>query len=133
MGLDIGPDTLCQCGADRKTVLWNGPMGVFEMAAFANGTNAVAAALAKASADSGAFTLIGVAIPLPPNRGPCGPSHYVSTGGGAMIECLEGKVLPGTAAIRDDQIQRSSTRSSRRTSHCADVVHRRDLWEMNSW
>ena len=106
MGLDIGPETTARfvdAVLTSKTVLWNGPMGVFEMAAFANGTNAVAAALAKATADSGAFTLIGGgdSVAAINQAGLADQVSYVSTGGGAMLECLEGKVLPGIAAIRD--------------------------------
>ena len=106
MGLDIGPETTARfvdAVLTSKTVLWNGPMGVFEMAAFANGTNAVAAALAKATADSDAFTLIGGgdSVAAINQAGLADQVSYVSTGGGAMLECLEGKVLPGIAAIRD--------------------------------
>jgi phosphoglycerate kinase len=106
MGLDIGPETTARfidAVLTSKTVLWNGPMGVFEMAAFANGTNAVAAALAKATADSGAFTLIGGgdSVAAINQAGLADQVSYVSTGGGAMLECLEGQVLPGIAAIRD--------------------------------
>lgn len=106
MGLDIGPETTARfvdAVLTSKTVLWNGPMGVFEMAAFANGTNAVAAALAKATADSGAFTLIGGgdSVAAINQAGLADQVSYVSTGGGAMLECLEGKVLPGISAIHD--------------------------------
>ncbi len=106
MGLDIGPETTARfvdAVLTSKTVLWNGPMGVFEMPAFAHGTNAVAAALAKATADSGAFTLIGGgdSVAAINQAGLAEQVSYVSTGGGAMLECLEGKVLPGIAAIRD--------------------------------
>ena len=106
MGLDIGPETTARfvdAVLTSKTVLWNGPMGVFEMAAFANGTNAVAGALAKATAESGAFTLIGGgdSVAAINQAGLADQVSYVSTGGGAMLECLEGKVLPGIAAIRD--------------------------------
>jgi phosphoglycerate kinase len=106
MGLDIGPETTARfvdAVLTSKTVLWNGPMGVFEMAAFAHGTNAVAAALAKATAESGAFTLIGGgdSVAAINQAGLADQVSYVSTGGGAMLECLEGKVLPGIAAIRD--------------------------------
>jgi len=106
MGLDIGPETTARvvdAVLTSKTVLWNGPMGVFEMAAFANGTNAVAGALAKATAQSGAFTLIGGgdSVAAINQAGLADQVSYVSTGGGAMLECLEGKVLPGIAAIRD--------------------------------
>ena len=106
MGLDIGPDTTARfvdAVLTSKTVLWNGPMGVFEMPAFAHGTNAVATALANATADSGAFTLIGGgdSVAAINQAGLADQVSYVSTGGGAMLECLEGKVLPGIAAIRD--------------------------------
>jgi phosphoglycerate kinase len=106
MGLDIGPETTARfvdAVLTSKTVLWNGPMGVFEMPAFAHGTNAVAAALAKATADSGAFTLIGGgdSVAAINQAGLADQVSYVSTGGGAMLECLEGKVLPGIAAIHD--------------------------------
>ena len=106
MGLDIGPETtqrFVDAVLTSKTVLWNGPMGVFEMAAFAKGTNAVAAALAKATAESGAFTLIGGgdSVAAINQAGLADQVSYVSTGGGAMLEYLEGKVLPGIAAIRD--------------------------------
>lgn len=106
MGLDIGPETtrrFVDAVLTSKTVLWNGPMGVFEMEAFAKGTNAVAAALAKATAESGAFTLIGGgdSVAAINQAGLADQVSYVSTGGGAMLEYLEGKVLPGIAAIRD--------------------------------
>jgi phosphoglycerate kinase len=91
MGLDIGPETTARfvdAVLTSKTVLWNGPMGVFEMSAFANGTNAVAAALAKATADSGAFTLIGGgdSVAAINKAGLADQVSYVSTGGGAMLE-----------------------------------------------
>ncbi|MGB1122774.1 MAG: phosphoglycerate kinase, partial [Flavobacteriales bacterium] len=104
MGLDIGPETtqrFVDAVLSSKTVLWNGPMGVFEMEVFAKGTNAVAAALAKATAESGAFTLIGGgdSVAAINQAGLADQVSYVSTGGGAMLEYLEGKVLPGIAAI----------------------------------
>lgn len=106
MGLDIGPATrlaFAEAVLSSRTVLWNGPMGVFEMPAFAVGTRAVAEALARVTAESGAFTLIGggdsvAAINL---LGLADQVSYVSTGGGAMLESLEGKVLPGIQAILD--------------------------------
>lgn len=106
MGLDIGPETterFVEAVLTSKTVLWNGPMGVFEMPAFAHGTNAVAAALAQATAERNAFTLIGGgdSVAAINQAGLADRVSYVSTGGGAMLECLEGKVLPGIAAIRD--------------------------------
>jgi phosphoglycerate kinase len=105
MGLDIGPETTQQfveAVLSSKTVLWNGPMGVFEMDAFAKGTNAVAEALATATSESGAFTLIGGgdSVAAINKAGLAGRVSYVSTGGGAMLEYLEGKELPGIAAIR---------------------------------
>lgn len=104
MGLDIGPETtqrFVDAVLSSKTVLWNGPMGVFEMETFAKGTNAVAAALAKATAESSAFTLIGGgdSVAAINQAGLADQVSYVSTGGGAMLEYLEGKVLPGIAAI----------------------------------
>ncbi len=103
MGLDIGPATFSAFHdviADSKTILWNGPMGVFEMEPFAAGTMAVARALADATAN-GAFTLIGggdsaAAIS---KAGLEDKVSYVSTGGGALLEYMEGKVLPGVAAL----------------------------------
>lgn len=105
MGLDIGPETtqrFVDAVLSSKTVLWNGPMGVFEIDAFAKGTNAVAEALATATSESGAFTLIGGgdSVAAINKAGLAGRVSYVSTGGGAMLEYLEGKELPGIAAIR---------------------------------
>lgn len=106
MGLDIGPDAAAKFAeviANSKTVLWNGPMGVFEMSSFENGTKTVANAVAKAT-DNGAFTLIGggdsaAAI----NKFNLADNvSYVSTGGGALLEYFEGKQLPGIAAINGD-------------------------------
>lgn len=104
MGLDIGPETVetfSKVIAESKTVLWNGPMGVFEMEKFANGTSAVAKALAEATAN-GAFTLIGGGDSVAAiNKNKLADKvSYVSTGGGAMLEYMEGKVLPGIKAIR---------------------------------
>lgn len=104
MGLDIGDetiDTYCRVIKESKTVLWNGPMGVFEMEKFAAGTTAVAKALAEASA-KGAFTLIGGGDSVAAiNKNKLADKvSYVSTGGGAMLEYMEGKELPGIKAIR---------------------------------
>jgi len=105
MGLDIGPETtqrFVKAVLSSRTVLWNGPMGVFEMDAFAKGTNAVADALAEATSESGAFTLIGGgdSVAAINKAGLAEKVSYVSTGGGAMLEYLEGKELPGIAAMR---------------------------------
>lgn len=103
MGLDIGPATVKTFSdhiTQGKIVLWNGPMGVFEMDSFAKGTFAVADAVVKAT-ENGAFTLIGggdsaAAIS---KAGLESKVSYVSTGGGALLEFLEGKTLPGIAAL----------------------------------
>lgn len=101
-GLDIGPETIkqfCEAVKDAKTVVWNGPMGVFEFAKFAVGTQAVA----KAVADSGAVSIIGggdsaAAIE---QLGFADKVTHISTGGGASLEFLEGKTLPGVACLDD--------------------------------
>lgn len=103
MGLDIGPETrklFAEIIKSSKTVLWNGPMGVFEMSSFEAGTKAVAEAVVEAT-KNGAFSLIGggdsaAAI----NKFGYGDQvSYVSTGGGALLEYMEGKVLPGVKAL----------------------------------
>jgi len=104
MGLDIADETIKTFSnviANSKTVLWNGPMGVFEMDAFAKGTTAIAHAVADATAN-GAFTLIGGGDSVAAiNKNKLADKvSYVSTGGGAMLEYMEGKVLPGIEAIR---------------------------------
>jgi len=104
MGLDIGPETFehyRKVIMESGTVLWNGPMGVFEMKPFAQGTMAIAKTLTEATAENGTFTLIGggdsaAAIA---KAGLEDKVSYVSTGGGALLELLEGKVLPGVAAL----------------------------------
>jgi len=105
MGLDIGPDTVeafKKVVLESKTVLWNGPMGVFEMDNFAKGTNAIAAALAEAT-KNGAITIIGGgdSASAIKKAGLEDQVTHVSTGGGASLEFLEGKVLPGVAALND--------------------------------
>lgn len=104
MGLDIGEETIASFTKviqESKTVLWNGPMGVFEMDKFAAGTTAVAKALADATSN-GAFTLIGGGDSVAAiNKNKLADKvSYVSTGGGAMLEYMEGKTLPGIKAIR---------------------------------
>lgn len=101
-GLDIGPDTVkifCDAVQDAKTVVWNGPMGCFEMPKFANGTEAVA----KALADTEATTIIGGgdSAAAVNQLGYGDKMTHISTGGGASLEFLEGKELPGVAAAND--------------------------------
>ena len=103
MGLDIGPEAIalfCDVISNSKTILWNGPMGVFEMSNFELGTKRVAEALAKATLN-GAFTLIGGGDSAAAIKkfDLIDEVSYVSTGGGALLEFFEGKVLPGIAAI----------------------------------
>ncbi|TAE41144.1 MAG: phosphoglycerate kinase [Runella slithyformis] len=103
-GLDIGPETVktfSEIIAQSKTVLWNGPMGVFEFPNFATGTNAIAAAVVKATEENGAFSLIGGgdSASAVNNAGYGDRVSYVSTGGGALLEYMEGKILPGVAAL----------------------------------
>lgn len=104
MGLDIADETIATFSdviANSKTVLWNGPMGVFEMDKFAKGTTAIAHAVATATS-KGAFSLIGGGDSVAAiNKNELSDKvSYVSTGGGAMLEYMEGKVLPGIEAIR---------------------------------
>jgi phosphoglycerate kinase len=103
MGLDIGPETIkifTEQLLQSKTILWNGPMGVFEMPAFEKGTKSLAEAIAQATA-AGAFSLIGGgdSAAAVNQFGYHDKVSYVSTGGGALLEFFEGKVLPGVAAI----------------------------------
>jgi phosphoglycerate kinase len=103
MGLDIGPDSVKvfqEALADCQTVIWNGPMGVFEFEAFAAGTNAIATTLADLSA-KGCTTIIGGgdSVAAVEKAGLADRMSHISTGGGASLELLEGKVLPGVAAL----------------------------------
>ena len=102
MGLDIGPETAklyCEEISKARTAIWNGPMGVFEMPNFAAGTKAVAVALAE----SGGVTVIGGGDSASAinQLGLSAQMTHISTGGGASLELLEGKVLPGVAALQD--------------------------------
>ncbi len=101
-GMDIGPETekiFCEAVADAKTVVWNGPMGCFEMPKFAHGTEAVA----KALADTDATTIIGGgdSAAAVNQLGYGDKMTHISTGGGASLEFLEGKDLPGVAAANN--------------------------------
>ena len=103
MGLDIGTEAIAQFREvllASKTILWNGPMGVFEMKAFENGTKSVAEAVVEATAN-GAFSLIGGgdSAAAVQKFGMSDQVSYVSTGGGALLEYFEGKILPGVQAI----------------------------------
>jgi phosphoglycerate kinase len=105
MGLDIGPKSVKvfrEFILNSRTIIWNGPMGVFEMEPFSHGTAEVAKAVAEATY-KGCFTLVGGGDSVAAvNRfGLQDDVSFVSTGGGAMLELLEGKILPGVAAIRD--------------------------------
>jgi len=103
-GLDIGPETIkifSEIIAKSKTVLWNGPMGVFEFPNFAAGTNSIAESVVAATEENDAFSLIGGGDSASAinNAGYGDRVSYVSTGGGALLEYMEGKVLPGVAAL----------------------------------
>ena len=105
MGLDIGPDSIKlfqDALANCKTVIWNGPMGVFEFDKFAKGTNAIADTLAQLGAN-GCCTIIGGgdSVAAVEKAGLANKMSHISTGGGASLELLEGKILPGVAALDD--------------------------------
>ncbi|MBI3137255.1 MAG: phosphoglycerate kinase [Sphingobacteriales bacterium] len=104
MGLDIGPKAegiFSEVIRKSKTILWNGPMGVFEMEKFQQGTKAIAVAIAEAT-QAGSFSLVGGgdSVSAVNQFGFADKVSYVSTGGGAMLEYFEGKVLPGIAAVQ---------------------------------
>lgn len=106
MGLDIGPESIKLFSGiieNSKTILWNGPMGVFEMSTFQNGTKSIALSIASAT-DNGAFSLIGGgdSVAAINKFNLADRVSYVSTGGGAMLEFIEGKELPGVKAILED-------------------------------
>ena len=105
-GLDAGPETrkaFAKAIENAKTILWNGPAGVFEFDNFIGGSKAIADAIAKATAD-GAFSLIGGgdSVACINKFGMADKVSYISTGGGALLEAIEGKVLPGVAAIKGE-------------------------------
>lgn len=104
--LDIGPDTLETYSAilaDAKTVVWNGPMGVFELPNFAKGTFGLAEALATVTQENGVISIIGGgdSAAATEQAGLADKMTHISTGGGASLEMLEGKVLPGLATLAD--------------------------------
>ncbi len=106
MGLDIGPNSIQvfqEALADCKTVIWNGPMGVFEFDKFASGTNSIATTLAELSS-KGCCTIIGGgdSVAAVEKAGLAEEMSHISTGGGASLELLEGKTLPGVAALDEE-------------------------------
>ena len=105
IGLDIGSDSITKFSKvilTSKTIIWNGPMGVFEMGNFSNGTKQIGAAICKAT-QNGAFSLVGGgdSVAAVKQFGFAEKVSYISTGGGAMLEYLEGKQLPGVTAIQN--------------------------------
>uniref|UniRef100_UPI0025CE9045 phosphoglycerate kinase n=1 Tax=uncultured Christiangramia sp. TaxID=503836 RepID=UPI0025CE9045 len=105
MGLDVGPKTVKNFAnviKDSKIILWNGPLGVFEMETFAKGTIELGKAIVEAT-ENGAFSLVGGgdSVAAVKQFGFADKVSYVSTGGGAMLEMLEGKSLPGIEAIKN--------------------------------
>ncbi|MBD5356601.1 MAG: phosphoglycerate kinase [Bacteroides sp.] len=104
-GLDAGPETrkaFAEAIIPSKTILWNGPAGVFEFDNFTGGSRAIADAIVKAT-DNGAFSLVGGgdSVACVNKFGLADSVSYVSTGGGALLEAIEGKVLPGVAAVKE--------------------------------
>ncbi len=104
-GLDAGPDSILafrEVIVPAKTILWNGPAGVFEFDNFIAGSKAIAEAIVEAT-DNGAFSLVGGgdSVACVNKFGLADSVSYVSTGGGALLEAIEGKVLPGVAAVED--------------------------------
>ena len=105
-GMDAGPETRKAFAAaikGSKTILWNGPAGVFEFDNFSGGSRAIAEAVAEATKE-GAFSLIGGgdSVACVNKFGLADQVSYISTGGGALLEAIEGKVLPGVAAIQGE-------------------------------
>ena len=104
-GLDAGPESykaFAEAIVPAKTILWNGPAGVFEFDNFTGGSRAIADAIVKAT-DNGAFSLVGGgdSVACVNKFGLADQVSYVSTGGGALLEAIEGKILPGVAAVKD--------------------------------
>ena len=110
IAVDIGPDTVAAYTAHlekARTIFWNGPMGIFEVAPFADGTNAIARYLATRTA-KGVITVVGGgdSVAAVDQLGLTDQMSHVSTGGGASLEFVEGKVLPGVAALPDREARR---------------------------
>ena len=106
-GMDAGPKSLenwKKIILESKTILWNGPVGVFEFDNFAHGTGEIAKYVAQATQENGAFSLVGGgdSVAAVNKFGLADKVSYVSTGGGAMLEAIEGKILPGVAAIKGE-------------------------------
>lgn len=106
MALDIGPKTIEKYASiisTAKTIVWNGPMGCFEMSNFSKGTFGVCEAVAEATEKNGAISVIGGgdSVSAVNKSGLASKMSHISTGGGASLEFLEGKVLPGVAALDD--------------------------------
>ncbi|MBR1469913.1 MAG: phosphoglycerate kinase [Prevotella sp.] len=106
-GMDAGPKSLenwKKIILESKTILWNGPVGVFEFDNFAHGTGEIAKYVAQATQENGAFSLVGGgdSVAAVNKFGLADKVSYVSTGGGAMLEAIEGKVFPGVAAIKGE-------------------------------
>ncbi len=130
MGLDIGPKTAAAFAAEisrAKTIVWNGPMGVFEMPAFANGTLEIARAVAAATS-AGATSIVGGgdSVAAIHQSGVADRISHISTGGGASLEFLAGAKLPGVEALTDKPDRKSCKRLWLRARH-APPGHRRKL------
>lgn len=107
MGLDIGPETRQEYAKvihSSKTILWNGPFGVFEMDTFGEGSHNMAQVIAETTSN-GAYSLVGGgdSVACVNKYGLADQMSYVSTGGGALLEAMEGKILPGIAAITEEK------------------------------
>ena len=105
-GMDASEESLVhwkEIILNSKTILWNGPVGVFEFENFAHGTGEIAKYVAQATQENGAFSLVGGgdSVAAVNKFGLADKVSYVSTGGGAMLEAIEGKILPGVAAINE--------------------------------